>query len=234
MRPLSDDICIRHAVPEDIPFLARMIHEACRPPFDHCAYDDLVEGLGVNGVDLLEAILRCGASAWGGVEDAHILEEGGTPVATAFGYVPDPQTPQPLRLSMLPKVTAELGWGTAQAEKFRARCADFFSEDAPSIAFVPQAEFIIEYVAVVPEARGRGLIKILLQSLVARAKADGRTSVGIMVITGNDRALHTYQSLGFKLHSAFFEEFFADSVPGFPGLTRLRLRLKQTDDTAQA
>ena len=224
MQPLSESICIRPATSADIPFLANNIHEACLQPLNHCFFDDLVDGLGVDGIGFLEGLLRAGASAWGGVEDSHILEEGGVPVASAFGYVPDPEDCRPFRLSRFPQLATELGWTPEQTEEFRARYETMASIDECANVFQPQAEFILEYVAVVPEARGRGLIKILLQAILAQAKTRGFASAGIMIINGNDSAAHVYTSLGFKPYCAYYEDFFADSVPGFPGFTRYRLR----------
>lgn len=224
MQPVSDNICIRAATADDIPFLANNIHEACLQPLGHCMFDDLVDGLGVDGIGLLQGVLRAGASNWGLAEDAHILEEGGVPTASAFGYVPDPEACMPFNLGRLPELAQELGWTPEQAQTFRARFEEMFPPEEAQSVMKPQADFIIEFVAVIPEARGRGLIKILLQSILAQARTAGHSSAGIMIINGNDRAAHAYEALGFKPYCAYFEEFFAGVTPGFPGLTRYRLR----------
>jgi GNAT superfamily N-acetyltransferase len=194
---------------------------------NHCFYDDLLSGLGVSSVQFLEGLLGAGASTWGGVEDAHILEEGGVPVASAFGFVPNPEKPMPVDLQRIDQVAAELGWAADQAEEFRIRYSAFSPTQDGLDIMKPHADYILEYVAVVPEARGRGLIKILMQTMLAQAKARGLSTAGIMIINGNDHAAHVYETLGFKPYCTYYEEFFADTMPGFPGLTRYRLRFER-------
>lgn len=57
---------------------------------------------------------------------------------------------------------------------------------------MPHAPWIIENVAVLPAARGRGLGKALLKAVLEEGRSQGHSYAGIMVINGNDRARHTY------------------------------------------
>lgn len=217
-------ISIRPATADDIPFLAQMIHEACLPPLNHCAFDDLAAGLGVNGTTFLEAVLAERASAWGNAEDFFILEEDRRPMAAAAGYEPTGAECRPFFPEQLPAVAARLGLTPQAGLELAAAYEAQFEPGHCQEYFKPQAAWIIEYVAVIPEARGRGLIKILLQAVLAEGKARGLPTAGIMIINGNDRARQTYEALGFRPYVAYFEDYFADAAPGFPGITRFRLK----------
>ncbi len=222
---IADALCIRQATEADIPFLAIMMHESCIPPLNHCGFDDLVVEFGADGEGLFRGVLQAQASAWGTAEDAFILEEAGVPTASCFLYTPDTNETSPFRESRFPHLAEVMGWSAEELAEFTKRYRGMFPESTAKL-FEPQAQCIIEYVAVIAEARGRGLIKVLLQSVIATAKKRGVESLGIMIINGNNPARHTYESLGFKAYDAYFEAYFEDSIQGFPGLTRFRMPFK--------
>jgi GNAT superfamily N-acetyltransferase len=154
-----------------------------------------------------------------------ILEEQGQPVAAAAGYIPNPEDYCPLRLSHLHQIAKDLEWTEQTTSAFRERYLQFWGGDCQPAFLAPYAPWIIENVAVLPEARGRGLGKALLTALLAEGKSQHHTTAGIMIINGNDAARHTYEVLGFKPYQAFHAEYFATQFQiDFPGITKFSLQ----------
>ncbi len=86
--------------------------------------------------------------------------------------------------------------------------------------------WIIENVAVLPEARGRGLGKVLLRALLAEGRSQQHSHAGIMLINGNEVARHTYEAIGFKPYETFHATYFTEQFNlEFPGVTKFGLRL---------
>lgn len=216
----------RKATTADIPFLAQIEYEASLPPFDHCFWEDLLEGTGTTALQFIEAELRTDASNWGNVADFLILETEGKPVAAAAGYVPNPEDYCPLRLSRLEAIAQALNWSTETLSVFCDRYLALWGGDVRPFFLTPQATWIIENVAVLPEARGRGFGKALLKALLEEGRSQQHDFAGIMVINGNDVARHTYESIGFKPYQTFHADYFSEQFNiEFPGVTKFGLRL---------
>lgn len=216
----------RKATTADIPFLAQIEYEASLPPFDHCFWEDLLEGTGTTALQFIEAELRADASNWGGVEDFLILEAGGRPVAAAAGYVPNTEDYCPLHLSRLEAISQELNWSAEILTAFRDSYLALWGGDVRPFFLTPQATWIIENVAVLPGARGRGFGKALLRALLEEGRSQQHDFAGIMVINGNDVARYTYESIGFKPYQTFYADYFSEQFNiEFPGVTKFGLRL---------
>lgn len=216
----------RKATIADIPFLAKIDYEASLPPLNHCFWEDILQDTQTSALQLIEAVLRAEASNWGNVADFVILEEQGKPVAAAAGYLPNPEDYCPLRLSCLDKVAANLDWSKETMTTFQDRYLQFWGGDLRPVFLTPQAPWIIESVAVLPEARGRGLGKALLKALLQEGRSQGHSHAGISVINGNAVARQTYESMGFKPYQTFHAEYFSDRFDiDFPGMTKFGLRL---------
>lgn len=170
----------------------------------------------------LEALYRTDACTWGTVADAFILEENGTPVAGASGYVPTADDYRILNSSRLTDLASALNWSAATAELFWQQYEAVWGTELQNMALKPQASWMIEFVAVMPEARGRGLVKGLLNAVLEAGRQQGHSHAGIMVVNGNDWAQRAYEALGFKPYVSFAADYFDDR---FSGLTRLRMRL---------
>lgn len=217
----------RKATIADIPFLARVEYEASLPPLNQCFWESLLPGTGTDGLQFIEAKLRVDGSNWGNVTDFVILEEQGRPVAAAAGYTPSSSEDYcPLRLSQLNKIAQELNWSEETTTAFRDRYLAFWGGDCHPFFLTPQAPWIIENVAVLPQARGRGLGKVLVKALLEEGRSQQHAYAGIMVINGNDAARRTYESIGFQPYQAFYAQYFAQQFNlEFPGITRFSLRL---------
>jgi len=79
---------------------------------------------------------------------------------------------------------------------------------------------------VLPEARGRGLGKVLLRALLEEGRSQQHSRAGIMVINGKDIARRTYESIGFKPYQTFHADYFIEQFNlEFSGITRFGLCL---------
>ncbi|WAL62224.1 GNAT family N-acetyltransferase [Thermocoleostomius sinensis] len=219
----------RKATTADIPFLARIDYEVSLPPLNRCFWEDLLQGTGIRAMQFIEAVLRADASNWGGVTDFVVLEEQGNPVAAAAGYIPNLEDYCPFRLSSLNKVAQELNWSEEITTTFRDRYLQLWGGDLRPFFLTPQAPWIIENVAVLPEARGRGLGKVLLKALLEEGRSQQHSHAGIMIINGNEVARRTYEAIGFKPYQTFHAAYFSEQFNSdFPGVTKFGLRLTQS------
>jgi ribosomal protein S18 acetylase RimI-like enzyme len=226
---MSTSLTTRKATIADIPFLVQIEYESSLPPLNRCLWEDLLEGTGTKPLVFLEAELQTDGSNWGNVSDFIVLEEQGKPVAAAAGYAPNPEDYCPLRLSRLDAIAQELGWSSITASGFCDRYLGAFGGGVKPFFLTPYAPWMIENVAVLPEARGRGLGKALLKAVLEEGRSQGHSHAGIMVINGNDRARHTYESVGFKPYQTFYADYFLDQFNiKFPGVTKFGLCLNES------
>lgn len=218
----------RKATIADIPNLAQIIYEASLPPMDYCYWEDILVGTNTSALRFLEAALRTNTYNWGKVSDFIVLEEHDDFVAAAAGYVPNPENYCPLQLDKLDQIATELGWNQEVTNLFHEHYLQYWGGyDRPDF-LIPQAPWIIENVAVLPHARGRGLGKVLLKALLDEGRSQQYSHAGIMVINGNDRARHTYESLGFKPYQAFYADYFlANFNIDFSGVTKFIYSLRE-------
>ncbi len=223
---MQGTLSTRKGTISDIPFLARIEYEASLPPLNHCFWEDILQGTGTDALQFIEAMLRADAGNWGNAADFLIVEDRGKPVAAAAGYTPNSENYCPLRLSGLDKIAQALNWSEEITATFRARYVQFWGGNLRPFFLTPQATWIIETVAVLPEARGRGLGKVLIKALLEEGRSQQHSYAGIMVIHGNDAARRTYESVGFKPYQTFHADYFLDQFNiEYPGVTKFRLCL---------
>lgn len=223
---MQAELATRKATIADIPFLARIQYEASLPPLNQCFWEEILEGTKTDALQFIEAMLRASACNWGNVADYLVLEQQGKPVAAAAGYLPNSEDYCPLCLSGLDEIAQNLNWSQEVATTFRDRYEQFWGSDCCPVFLAPQAPWIIENVAVLPEVRGRGLGKVLLKSLLEEGRSQQHSHAGIMVINGNDLAQRTYESIGFKPYLSFHAGYFSKQYGmNFPGITKFCLNL---------
>jgi GNAT superfamily N-acetyltransferase len=160
------------------------------------------------------------------VTDCLILEQRGKPIAAAAGYRPNLEDYCPLRLSGLGAIEKDLNWSKEMTAVFQGRYEQFWGGDCCPVFLTPQAPWIIENVAVLPEVRGRGFGKVLLRALLEEGRSQQHSHAGIMVINGNDVAQRAYESLSFKPYLSFHAGYFSKQYGiDFPGITKFYLNL---------
>lgn len=224
----SDRFAVRRGTLADAAFLAQIDRIASIPPFERSLWDDLVEPMGIDTHRFLESLIRVRAAGWGQAEDYLVLEQEGRPVAACAVYepCPDAMDHRPILLERMPQLATELGWSDVQRDRFLQSYTQSWPLEYTDF-LVPQAPAIIESVGVIPEARGQGLGRRLLQEAFDEARRRGHSTIGIMVIHGNEPARRLYESFGFKPYLTYHASYFEDP---FPGLTKYRASLLEEID----
>lgn len=218
---LTTELVIRHATRADIPFLAWCNYEASSPSPGFCYWDPLLEGLNTETMAFIEAVFHAEALAWGKAEDFMIVEADGKPIAGASGFTMDSADYRPLRLDRTADVAQALGWNDEMLAGFLAGYTAVWS-DPHDTTLAPSAPWIIECVAVVPEARGQGVAKRLMLALLEEGRKRGHSHAGISVTNGNTPAQRVYEGVGFQLYMIYGAEYFDGA---FPGSTKYRMKL---------
>ena len=220
-RQATPPVTTRSATRADIPFLAEMDCLAAQPPFERPFWEGLLDGTGTAAIDFLEAMFRADGSNWGLVEDFLILEIDGHPVATCAVFRPDsPSEPNsPINLQKLDAIAASLGWPESARSTFRAAYQEMLTSGGDILK--PQADMIVETVAVAPAHRGKGLGRRLIEAAFETASKRGAQSLGIMVIHGNDTARALYEKF-FEPYVTYHPAYFDNK---FPGVTKYRATL---------
>jgi ribosomal protein S18 acetylase RimI-like enzyme len=212
---------VRRANRDDIPFLAWCNIAATSPAPGFCYWDPLLETTGTATVDFMQAVFAADALAWGRVDEFFVIEESGQLIAGGSAFAMNPNDYRPFRLERLNIVADMLGWKPETLEQFRNAYEQVW-RDSHDQSLAPQATWIIECVAVIPEARGRGLVRLLFKALFAEGRKLGHTHVGISVTTGNEFAQRAYENIGFRLYLQYGADYFDDA---FPGTSKYRLNL---------
>ena len=217
----SANVQVRMAIPADVRTIARLDYEATLPPLGHSFYDDLLTPLGTETLSFLEAVFHHNASRWGAIEECILLEVIGTVAAGCAVFTPDPSAPDPgpINLERLPDIGKTLGWNDTQTAAFTAAYGAMMQ--GPMDFLVPQADMIVEAVAVFPEFRGQRLGHRLMEAAKERAKNLGADTLGVMVIHGNDVAAHLYEQ-HFQPYISYYTDYFDNQ---FPGVTKFRTKL---------
>lgn len=224
--PVPATLITRQATPTDIPFLARIQYEAALPPYNACFWDDILQDTPTRALPFIEAMLRAEACNWGNVANFWILEAQAKPVAAAAGYTPNPEDYCPLQLNRLSQIALDLGWSPQAATAFQACYLGFWGNHTQPPFLAPYAPWIIENVAVLPEARGQGYGKTLIRAMLSTARSQQLPHVGIMIVNGNEVARHTYEALGFRPYQAFYADYFRLQYGiEFAGVTKFVLPL---------
>lgn len=211
--PLSAGWTVRQGARTDLPFLAWCNYEATSPAPGFCYWDPLLAATGTPTLAFIEAVLAADALAWGRCEDFLILEERGRPLGGASGFTMDSDDYRPLRLDRLPAAAQRLGWSDTTLVRFQQSYEAVWS-DPQDTTLGPTAPWTIECVAVVPEARGRGVARALLRALLDRGCALGHSAAGIAVTVGNEPARRVYEALGFQMYVTYGAAYFDGAFPG--------------------
>jgi ribosomal protein S18 acetylase RimI-like enzyme len=217
----TSELVVRRATRADLSFVAWCNYEATSPAPGFCYWDPLLEGLNTDTMMFIEAVFHADALAWGKVEDFFFVEEQGRLIGGASGFVMDEHDYRPLKLSRLPAVAERLGWDEATLARFQAGY-EMVWNDPHDVTLKPSAPWVIECVAVVPEARGRGVAKRLMRAILDEGTQRGFSHAAIAVTMGNTSAERVYTGVGFQLYIAYGADYFDGT---FPGTTKYRMRL---------
>ncbi|MGF1449862.1 MAG: GNAT family N-acetyltransferase [Opitutales bacterium] len=224
-KPVPDlpGVTVRPATQADIPFLAEILLIATRG--DGQAEEDIwtamLEGIDTAPIDLAKQFLVHRALRWGTPEEFILLEREGAPAAACSllnldPYEPDPR---PVRLEKVPALARDLGWDEAATARFKAGYDSLWHGDRLDW-LRPQAPCILELVGVLPDYRGQGLGRCLMEQAFVEAACRGYASIGLMVLIGNEPAMRLYAAVGFQPAITYHAAYFGMEFPGVIKYTR--------------
>jgi translation initiation factor 4G len=212
------DIAIRAASVADMPFIAWVQQEAARSHLPQGFWDLAFPGSEADRLRMLGRIGSASARSFCHWSGFLIAEADGRPAAALSGYTN-------------PAVMAGSGFMQAfgealDAERWDAERRQALGErTAPFMTCVPETAedaWVIEWVATRPEQRGKGLVRALLQAIVARGRERGHSQVQICVLIGNTPAQRAYEGAGFRVVDEKRHPDFERAL-GCPGIRRLLL-----------
>jgi len=207
---------IRPATADDVPFLAWVQQEAARSHLPYGFWDLAFIGPDEWRLPLIERIARAKAESFCHWSKFLVAEVDGEPAAALSGYDKTSLTAATLLFEAMQEAFAGVGWTELQAGAMQERIVPFLT----CIPETAEDDWVVEWVATRPGHRGKGLVKTLLQEILARGTATGHAQAQIAVLIGNTAAQRAYESAGFRVvdekTSPSFEATF-----GSPGIRRM-------------
>jgi ribosomal protein S18 acetylase RimI-like enzyme len=203
---------IRSATPNDAALIAWVEQTAARSGKPLGMWDLMFPGADAPRLSLIEQIVRSPHDSFAHYSGFLVAEVDGAAVGALSGYAPAQKTLEHFRRA-LRSVLSDNGWSDAHQKLVRTRIG-------PSLTCVsdtPEDCWIIEWVALQPEARGKGVAAALLAAAFERGRAAGFSKAQLSVVIGNTPAIRSYERAGFrsvdeKRHADFEAVFEAPGV----------------------
>ncbi len=211
------NVQIRSADRGDTRFLVWVIQEAARSHLEK-GIMDLILPDDQKRLAFLDAASHADAPSFFQYKNFLVAELDGRQVAALSGY--EPAIATPLLDSVIVEVAKELGWSDeelAEMQSQLASCVTCFPDS-------PEDRWIVEWVATVPEFRGRGIVNRLLLEILDRGREHGYEKAQIGYLLGNTLAQRSYERVGFKtVYDRRDPDFEAEL--GCPGVACMHLDL---------
>lgn len=204
---------IRPATEADAPFLAWVMQEASRSHLPFGFWDLAIPGPDEYRLRFIEGLCRATPRSFCHWSGFLIAEIGGEPAAALAGYDDAPRATGELFNEALIEAFTKEGWGLDRLGALGKRIEPFLT----CVPEQPSPAWIVEFVATAPEDRGKGLIRELLQAVLARGRERGHTLFQIGVLIGNTPAQRAYEGAGFvvveeKRDPSFSATFGGDGI----------------------
>jgi GNAT superfamily N-acetyltransferase len=210
------DIEIREAVAADAPFLAWVMITAARSHRPLCFWDYAFPGPESPRLEYVAAMAVAEPISFAHFSGFIIAEHDGRPVAGLSGY--------DSAVKGLDRFQAALGGLLIRREWSAEHLALLSARVAPVNTCMPDSPpgvWVIEWVAALPEVRGRGVAGALLREILERGRRAGHERAQISYLIGNTPAETAYRRVGFDVvderRHADFETAF-----GSPGIARMQ------------
>jgi len=209
------DVTIRDATASDVPFLAWVMLTAARSHRPLSFWDYAFPGPEGPRLQYLEAMAVAEPPSFAHFGGFLIAEHDGRPVGGLSGYDAATKGMETF-LGALTGILMAHEWSIEHQQLLSVRVAPVtlcMPESPPGV-------WVVEWVATVPKARGRGVANALLREILARGRKAGYTKSQISYLIGNTPAQTAYERVGFttvdeKRHPDFEAAF------GSPGIARM-------------
>jgi len=215
----APNLTIREATPDDADLIAWVQVEAARSGAALGFWDLALPGPDEPRLRLISDIARSTKQHFAHVSGFLVAELDGEPLGALSGYAPGVKKVGHF-VGALNAVLEQQGWSEAHCRLFGLRIAPAllcFSE-------TPEDRWIVEWVALRPQARGKGVAAKLLRAVLERGRAEGFAHAQITYLIGNTRAERAYERAGFsKVDEKRDPQF--EAIFGAPGTARMWIDL---------
>jgi GNAT superfamily N-acetyltransferase len=204
---------IRAGRADDADFVARAILLSQRGPQPLGWFDIALAQDEPKVLDFIARLAVAKPRSWYHVSQFLIAEIDGTPAA-ALCAMPSRETRDTMRSAL---EEAALATGISDSD-----LAGIFARGNYARGCWIQggeADWLIEHVASLPSARGRGLVQALIARALSAGKAAGFSCASISFVIGNDAAERCYAKAGFAFAEEKRDAAF-EAITGAPGFRR--------------
>ena len=205
-------LMIRHATPEDAPFLGWVCFAAPRGHLKQSWFEVVLQRDEDFCIEFAARLTTARARSWWHYSLFLIAEVDGVPAAGLCGFG-DESVYRASGDAMAEAATA-MGIPESEQDQFWPRGAYIISP-----ATSERGAWTIENVATKPEFRGRGILGKLIAAELDEARAAGFSRAQVSFFMGNSAAEHAYTKAGFR----FAEERTApdfEAITGVAGIKR--------------
>lgn len=210
---------IRPATREDARFIAWVMQEAGRSHLPKGIWDIALPGDEGERLDVLEEIASTNLIHFGHWTRFLVAEVAGEPAAALSAYEAAEFGGDKLGQGM-GEAFVKLGFTQEEMLAVPQRMAPFGSLGFPT----PSDVWIVEWVATLPEHRGKGLVHALLLEILEQGREEGFTTAQIGYFLGNTPAKNAYEKVGFKYVDEYRHVDW-EAALGSPGVARMCLDL---------
>jgi translation initiation factor 4G len=216
----ATSLTIREATAADADFIAWVQVEASRSNTPLGFWDLALPGPDARRLELVAGVVAdAGKPSFAHFGGFLVAELDGVSAGALSGYDP---TLKKLGhfVGALDRVLAEDGWNQAHRELVWKRVMPMVA----CMSDTPDDRFVVEWVALEPQARGKGVAASLLDAVLQRGRDAGFRRAQISHLIGNTAAERCYQRAGFrtvddKRHPDF------EAIFGVPGSARMWMDL---------
>lgn len=213
-------LTIRAATPDDAAFIAWVELEATRSGTPLGFWDVALPGPDAGRLALMaQVVVDEGKPSFAHFSGFLVAELAGQAIGAMSGYDP---TRKKLGhfAGALDRVLERNHWSAAHRELLWKRAAPA----AACMPAPPADRFVVEWVALTPEARGKGVASQLMAAILERGRAQGFTKAQISHLIGNEPAQRCYERAGFRFVDDVRDPSF-EAIFGRPGVARMWLDL---------
>ena len=208
-------VTIREATAADAGLIAWVQVEASRSGRDVGLWDLMLPGPDAPRFHLMEQLVRSPRESFVHFGGFLVAEIDGVPVGALSGYAPA-QKKLGHFVGVLYDVLAANEWSEPHRKLVGVRATPF----SVCMPDTPEDRWVVEWVALKPEARGRGVAAALLDAILARGRSAGFSKAQIAVLIGNTPAERCYVRAGFRVVDDKRDATF-ESLIGSPGVARM-------------
>jgi len=209
------DFRIRDATPEDAPFLAWVMQAAARSHRPISFWDLAFPGPDGPRLEYIAELSLIEPRSFTHYSGFLVAESEDRPVAGLSGYESTHKNIDTF-LSSIGSLTGARGWSPEHQSML-------FSRMAPAGTCMPDSPpgvWVVEWVAALPQARGRGVANALLRAILDRGRSEGYTRSQIGFLLGNTPAKTAYERVGFEIVEEKRDPTF-EAAFGSPGIARM-------------